>query len=297
MKKILKLRPSGMFSNVNEVVQQIFLANKFKYRFTIDWSKSCYRDKARKEDPWLYYFEPIWTDGYSEPIWLDGYFSKMKKRVWRKALRVKKLLGGAEIVWRKDNIITPSEYDGSNKMLLPRDRSVPYAIIEKHIRLNQTTAQTIQSFSEQFLEQPYIGLHIRGPGAFDGRSDALQVGQGTFEKLPLQLYFDALDTALIKTPGAKILACSDSSYVIDKVKNKYGDQMVTYNATRSEFGEMHACHEANNGQIYDNFKLGLDVVVEAHLLAKSALFIHGTSNLANFVLSKSPDLPNIYIES
>ncbi|MEP3673154.1 MAG: hypothetical protein ABJM86_09390, partial [Hyphomicrobiales bacterium] len=58
--KILRLRPSGMFSNVNEVVQQIFLANKFKYRFTIDWSKSCYRDKARKEDPWLYYFEPIW---------------------------------------------------------------------------------------------------------------------------------------------------------------------------------------------------------------------------------------------
>ena len=286
-----------MFSNVNEVVQQIFLANKFKYRFTIDWSKSCYRDKARQQDPWLYYFEPIWPDGYSEPIWLDGYFSKIKKSIWRKISKTEKLLAGAQIIRSKDNIITPRECDGSHKILLPHNRLVPYAIIQKHIRLNQKTSQTIQSFSEKFLEQKYIGLHIRGPGSFDGRSDALQAGQGSFEKLPLQRYFDALDAALIKTPNAKILTCSDSSYVIDKVKNIYGDQVVIYNATRSDFGEMHASHEANNGQTYDNFKLGLDVVVEAHLLAKSALFIHGTSNLANFVLSKSPDLPNIYIES
>ncbi|MEP3525807.1 MAG: hypothetical protein ABJN24_10345 [Hyphomicrobiales bacterium] len=285
--KILRLRPSGMFSNVNEVVQQIFLADKFKYRFTIDWSKSCYRDKARKEDPWLYYFEPIWP---------DGYFGKIKKKIWSEAPKIEKLLGGTQVIRTKDNIITPREYDGALKVLLPRNRIVPYAIIQKHIRLNQKTSQTIQSFSEQFLEQPYIGLHIRGPGAFDGRSDALQAGQGSFAKLPLQHYFNALDAALIKTPNAKILTCSDSSYVIEKVKSRYGDQVVTYNATRSDFGEMHASHEANNGQIYDNFNLGLDVVVEAHLLAKSALLIHGTSNLTNFVLSKSPDLPHIYIE-
>jgi len=32
----LRLRDAGMFSNVNEVVQQLYLANKAHYQFEID---------------------------------------------------------------------------------------------------------------------------------------------------------------------------------------------------------------------------------------------------------------------
>ncbi len=39
--RTLKLRSAGMFSNVNEVVEQLRLAEQGGYRFAIDWSASC----------------------------------------------------------------------------------------------------------------------------------------------------------------------------------------------------------------------------------------------------------------
>jgi len=64
--RILRLRPAGMFSNVNEVIEQLRLAEIGKYQFIIDWSKSCYRDSKRKEDPWSYYFEPCFDQSQNE---------------------------------------------------------------------------------------------------------------------------------------------------------------------------------------------------------------------------------------
>ncbi len=58
----LSLRSAGMFSNVNEVIQQLFLAENRNYRFLINWSNSPYRDEKIDLDPWLYYFEPCWPE-------------------------------------------------------------------------------------------------------------------------------------------------------------------------------------------------------------------------------------------
>jgi len=83
--------------------------------------------------------------------------------------------------------------------------------------------------------------------------------------------------------------------VIRRVKQVYGDKVITYNSTRSEFGEMHADHSENNGKEFPSFKLGLDVVVEAYLLSDVDFFVHGNSNVVNFVLCKSPNLQNHYV--
>ena len=39
-------------------------------------------------------------------------------------------------------------------------------------------------------------------------------------------------------------------------------------------------------------KLGDDAIVEAYLLSRTQFLVHGNSNLSNFVLCKSPELPS-----
>lgn len=58
---LLKLRSAGMFSNVNEVVEQLRRAEAGGYRFVIDWSASTYRDPDVPGDPWGYYFHPCFA--------------------------------------------------------------------------------------------------------------------------------------------------------------------------------------------------------------------------------------------
>jgi len=57
-------------------------------------------------------------------------------------------------------------------------------------------------------------------------------------------------------PAAKIFACSDSSIVIKNI---------------------------------------MDVVVEAYLLSETSVFVHGNSNIVNFVLCKNPTLHHKYV--
>ncbi|MGU9956384.1 MAG: hypothetical protein ACNYPI_01685 [Arenicellales bacterium WSBS_2016_MAG_OTU3] len=51
----------------------------------------------------------------------------------------------------------------------------------------------------------------------------------------------------------------------------------------------------NKGLTFSPYKLGLDVVVETYLLARTNYFVHGTSNVANFVLSVNDRLDSFYV--
>lgn len=278
--RLLKLRSAGMFSNVNEVVEQLRLAEKNGYRFAIDWTASCYLDPSRAGDPWSYYFEPCFADLPKEVIPEDAAV----------------LPGGPQIACTRDNIITPREQDGNcDPLLLPRDRAGAHALIQRYLWLAPGVRAEIDRFRARYFTSPVIGLHIRGPGRVHG--GALQLRQRMLPDggVPLEVYFDATDTVLRNQPRAMVFACSDSSVVIEAVQQRYGDRVFTYAATRSAFGEMHAAHPENAGQSFVPYKLGLDVLVEASLLAQSVFFVHGNSNVANFVLCKSPDLPHHYV--
>jgi hypothetical protein len=57
---------------------------------------------------------------------------------------------------------------------------------------------------------------------------------------------------------------------------------------------MHERRESPENEQFSGYKLGEDILVEAYLLAHTDVFIHGNSNVANFVLCKNPDLRAIY---
>ncbi|MEM7464122.1 MAG: hypothetical protein AAF362_15735 [Pseudomonadota bacterium] len=267
-----------MFSNVNEVVEQVRLATENGYEFYIDWHRSCYKAQDRHEDPWNYYFE--------QPFGVLPVAGKKYKR----------LQTGRPVACTKDNIITPRLRDGDcNPLLLPKDRLAASKLIERYILLNDSTKQVLEKFISESFYPEMIGAHIRGRGRRDDGSAQLRGLEDIDEPVNLEPYFTAIDTYLAELPEAGILICSDSEEIISQVTKRYGERLVTYDATRSEFGEMHANHPENAGLKFDPHNLGLDILVEAHALARCDAFVHGNSNIANFVLCRAPDLKNTYV--
>ncbi|PYG31858.1 hypothetical protein [Pelagimonas varians] len=277
--KRLRLRagPSGIFSNVNEVIEQGRLAQLGGYSFFIDWSVSCYRDADREEDPWAYYFEPSFPD--VTPF--EG---------------ADDLPGGIPICCTRENVITPRLEDGNcNPLLLPRDRAAASRLLHTYVRPKQYIKDAVAAFKADHWRSKMIGLHIRGPGRLDGGADVLRKALGAEGAVPFQPFFEHTDRILDLIPDAGIFVCSDSQPVIDRVRDRYGDRVVDYPAIRSTFGEMHARHPENGDETFPTYRLGLDMVIEALLLAETDVFIHGNSNVANFVLSYDPYQMHVYV--
>ena len=278
--RLLHLRSAGMFSNVNEVVEQLRLSELSGYKILIDWSESCYADPGRVGDPWSYYFEPLFPD-------LGVHYQ-------RNGLPT--LARGGEVACTRDNIITPRLRDGDcNPLLLPKDREGANRLIKEYISVNSTVKNLVNTFYQQSFRGPPIGIHIRGPGRTDGGAPELRRKYVNDGKVPIEPFFNALDERLARSPDAQILACSDSAVVVHEIITRYGERVVNYDAIRSEFGEMHANHPENRGTKFDSYKLGMDVLVEALLLSRTQHFIHGNSNVANFVLCMSPTLNHTYV--
>lgn len=279
--KILRLRPAGMFSNVNEVVQQIYLAKVKGYQFEIDWGKSCYADPVRPDNPWEYYFEQPWDTQYT-----------------RKDDLVE-LPAGKPVACAKNNIITPREINGQcDPLLLPNDRFIPHGIIIKHITIKPLIANIIDDYRSRFLHHPRIGLHIRGAGRTDGGVPKLRAGLPKERGVPLSTYFLHVDKALGLYSKAVIFLASDSEFVVSKCKQRYGPRVRIFPSQRSDYGEMHVPnHPENTGLKFDRPRLGLEAIVEAYLLASSDIFVHGNSNLVNFVLCLNPMLRHVYVYS
>lgn len=276
--KKLYLRPAGMFSNVNEVIQHIHLATCEGYAFEIDWSKSCYKDPSDDLDPWAYYFEPCFrVTPVPDPEVLPT---------------------GAPVACTINNIITPRKKDGECKpLLLPKNREYVNSIIENFIHLKPDVLKAISNFTSQHFHENVIGVHLRGAGRIDG--GALEAREQLYleDGVPFKSFFAELDKQLAKMPNSKLFLCSDSENVIKRFELEYKSQLITYPSTRSDFGEMHANHPENSGKVFPKKKLGMDVLVEAYLLAECDFFIHGNSNVANFVLCKSPLLDHVFINA
>lgn len=267
-----------MFSNVNEVIHHLYLADRGAYRFAIDWSKSNYLDEDKQVDPWRYFFEDCYPDLPSD---LNG---------------LEPLPHGNLIVLRRDNIITPrSSFLNGRALVLPKNRRLPHKYIERHIHVKPHISSIIEKFAAEHFDQHTIGLHIRGEGRYHGGSAELRAKLPLEDGVPYGQYFKFVRQALEAKPQSEIFLCSDSMKVLRHVKEEFGERVFWYDSLRSDFGEMHERRQSLENTQFSGYRLGEDILVEAHLLARTDLFIHGSSNVANFVVCKNPSLPNIYV--
>jgi hypothetical protein len=267
--KILKLRPAGMLSNVNEVIHHLHLAELGNYKFKIDWSNSSYKSEDRPGDPWSYYFEDCFH--------LDD-------------IKIAGLPVVDETAYNETNIVTPYVDD---VLQMPSNRELASSYIKKYIRLKPEIKRRVEAFVAKHNSDQVIGLHIRGPLRTDA-GGAIRSKLKMKKGVPFDLYFNPVKERLKQFPEAKVLICSDSQMVIDETCAEFGDRVISYEAIRSEKGEMHIRNGMMLNATFDPYALGEDMLVECDLLALSSFFVHGYSNVANYVLCKSPNLESHY---
>lgn len=276
---VAQMGARGLMASINIIVQIAALAERDGRQIVVRGEDNLYIDPNKSGEPWLYYFEPVFPGARVGPKPTPARF------VYKD-----------QMVLKANQALAPRMVKGIAQGLeLPKDRHLGHRLLSKYVRLNDTSQRSIQSFAEQHLTGPYIGLHIRGPGRNHGGAAELRQMLDPSQPVPFEHYFRATDAALAEHPDAAIFACSDSQMVIDRVVERYGDRVVVYPAQRSDFGEMHENHPANKGQVFSPFQLGLDVVTESHLLAGCCHFVHGNSNVANYVLCRAPDTPSTYV--
>jgi len=267
--RLLRLRPAGMFSNVNEVIYHLHLAEISNYAFKIDWSNSSYKSDKRLGDPWRYYFEDCFELGNIE---------------------ISSLPLVEETLYNESNFITPYFNDA---LMLPDNRPLANRYIEKYLRFMPQIIKRIDAFMAKHDGEQIIGLHIRGPLRTDA-GGAIRSKLKLKKGIPFNLYYNPVKDRLKQFPDAKVLICSDSQMVIDETRSEFGSRVITYDAIRSKKGEMHVRNGLMPNENIDPYILGEDMLVESELLARSSFFDHGYSNVANYVLCRSPEMESHY---
>jgi len=268
----------GLMAAVNSIAEYAELAEADGQVLAVVGPRSLYFDPERGGNPWLYYFEPVFPRvrlGPKPPEATDRYLEQIGKAA---------------------RPLTPRMIWGVQQgMELPADRHRGAAVLTRYIRLRADVLAKIDDFANAHFTGPVIGAHIRGPGGVHGGAKEMRDMLDPDSPVPFGCYFQAIDAALVSRPDAALFVCSDSQWVIDKVQQRYGERMITYPACRSVFGEMHENHPANKGQTFSPYQLGLDVLTEAHLLARCDHFVHGLSSVANYILCRAPDMPHTYV--
>lgn len=150
-------------------------------------------------------------------------------------------------------------------------------VFNKFIKIKPHIVEKINTFYQQHMQgKQTVGLHIRRT---DKHKDA--------QKIPLSIFIDIAK----KFQDYQYFVASDSEQVINDLKNHFGNKIIAYDAYRSK--DNTPIHYSN--PISNKIKAGEDVLIEAILLSKCNIFIHGCSNVATAVLFFNPTLKHVFL--
>lgn len=265
------LRDCGMFSNVNEVIERARIYESDRRKFFVKWRSSPYYDSNRGENVWDYYFEQPFS--HIQYNWF-----------------MPKLIDASILANYNDNIIA---HHVNGELSSTSKRVLANRLVNRYIYLKPAIWKKINKVWNSWNCNDVIGVHIRGRAFAQRHGGCLtsMLDNDYFYKY----YFMKITSLLSQKKSRKVLICSDSQDVIDAAKKEYGRKLLTYNACRSKFGEMHHDRVENSGMKFDVYQLGEDVIIEAYLLSFCNVFIHGRSSVSNFVLANNPYSKSINI--
>ena len=260
-----------MFSNVNQFLESVRRCPD-EDRLFVDWRLSRYA-----ESPDVHTF--------------SNFFD------WPRTDAAKLEAGGYSAfppyTHASDLVVAPRGRD-INFLMPPKDRALAKTFIDRHLRLGDRVAARLDAAEKALLAgKRTIGLHVRGPGRRAGGISrhivAMQWKWPGVRVPPYRAYFAKLDQLLRGGQFDQILICTDSLSVRERFVTRYGQRLVWLDASLTPEGEMHARPTTHR---FSKQKLGDDAIVEAYLLSRTQFLLHGNSNLTNFVLCNSPELPS-----
>ncbi len=157
-----------------------------------------------------------------------------------------------------------------------KKRALGRSYVENYIQVKSTIKEKVAHFSKQFFRSNYIiGIHIRGTDFAYATAPSIQD------------YFRELDQ-LIKNKKAKevqIFLATDQEQYVAEFKNKYKNQVITYNAIRSS-------NEIAPFRLkgVSNYKKGEDVLVDTLLLSECDFLLKGSAAVGEMALWFNPTL-------
>ncbi|MCG8525497.1 MAG: hypothetical protein MI748_03885 [Opitutales bacterium] len=281
-----KIRLAGMFAVINYFVDYI-CSEKSKgstsdFRINLD-NYRMYQSRDG-DDVFAYYFkqEVLEEEGNERVVFMPA---ADRSFVAPRGLMTKLGRSNAR------ELLTP---EGSAREAVGR-------VIEEYFQLNDETRAKLEAFyNNSFGEAPVVAVHLRGAGRKDGGTHKFVQNQRLENGVPFQLYFEKINHFIEQNPDAKVLICSDSQMVIKRVTEEYGsDRVIHYDSQLSDFGETHIAlqnaRDSGKESEYDARRMGEDVILEAWAMARSDYFVHGNSNISNFVVCLNSELDHVDI--
>lgn len=237
------------------------------------------------------------------PVWRGGLYAPPGEDAWPRFFEQPKVPAGVAIETRnRDPRFRPYRYAAPRGprlpaeyaesacgtfLLPPNNRKEAGRLIEKYVQPRPAIEQAIRESRGPLADYEHvIGLHLRGPLRLHGGAAYLsdQLGRG---RPPYAAYFAHVDRYLDTWPGSTaILLCTDAGCVVREVQSRYGERVIVPSQCLPERGEPH------KGDAHGRHELGVDAISDAWLLGGADVLIHGNSNLSNFVLCLSPEMPH-----
>lgn len=272
-KIVISGKQAGMFFEINSFLSGLAYADYYGYEVEINWKRCIY--SYEKEDGWDLFFKPLRSD--KPTIFTtnsrDKRFTPFNYACPR-GLQLPKY-------YRE-------KYNCSTFLMPPSNPQKSHIIIMKYIQPNPYVLDEIRRRMNNIdFSKKVIGVHMRSSGRIHGGVpwllDKLNQGNPPYEE-----YAKYIDNEL--DDDAIIILCTDGKDVSQEIKNRYNDRVfVTSQYLPKSFEECKESYKKNSIQI-DKHSIGLDIIADAYILAHCDVFIHGNSNVSNFVQCLNPKL-------
>lgn len=143
--------------------------------------------------------------------------------------------------------------------------------LQRAVHLRRQPVRVVRGFYRERVlsrgDRPLLGLHLRGTDKLKNIGGRI-IGPAEYHPL--------VDAYVARNPDALILIATDSPSFLAAMRRRYGDRLIVYEALRSERNVF------VDRKVTDNYRKGLDALVDALLLSCANLLIKPASALSEF---------------
>ena len=147
----------------------------------------------------------------------------------------------------------------------------------KHVSLKPHVQDAVDDFWRRELAArwPVLGLHVRGTDKDPAIGGSI---------VPPRSYAPHIDSYLASHPNATLFVATDSPAALQWMRQRYGARVVAREALRSEGNAF------LDTRLRDNYRKGLDVLLDALLLSRCDFLLKSSSAVGEFAIYWSPRL-------
>ena len=281
---------AGFFAYVNFALNQLIYAERHGFRPVVYFGRhsgdgpNAFYDPRYGENTWDYYFEPVagltYADveakvaDHNDPLTSDDLITLSVQELWR-------------IHDHEPESIFPYPHGIYNDVVdcdaewYQRQRWKAHQIIQRFVRVKPRILAKVDAFErEQFADARVLGIHMRG------------TDKGTAYAPPALMrivkpreYFRHIDAYTKQHGPCKIFVATDQQQFLDRMTARYGDRILSYQATRTR--GMRNLFELNDG---NNYRKGEEVLIDCLLLSRCEFLLKCTSAVGEFAMYFIPNL-------